>query len=165
MKSSRSAERPVWYTRRDGKVRGPYSASHVTRYILLGRIRLTDELSDDSSSWRPLAECSECLPDALSAMAGPDDYQRLVMVRISVEERRSQRRQDDGNPQPPAGMSERRTGFGRRQADSNTGSREYHLMDNADVPGKRQRPSTLRAYLLATLLVTLIMAWFSAAFR
>lgn len=165
MKSPRNAERLAWYTRRDGKVRGPYSTSHVTRYVLLGRIRLTDELSDDRHSWRPLAECSECLPDAFIGLAGPEDYQRLVMARISVEERRSQRRQDDGNPVPPHGMIERRSGFGRRQADNNTGPPASSLMDNEDAPGKRRRSSPLRAYLLATLLVTLVAAWFSAAFR
>jgi hypothetical protein len=165
MKSPRIAERPAWYTRRDGKVRGPYSTSHVTRYILLGRIRLTDELSDDRDSWRPLAECSECLPDAFIRLPGPDDYQRLVIARILVEERRSQRRQDDSNPVPPAGMIERRSGFGRRQADNNTESPASHLMENGDAPGKQRRSSPLRAYLLTTLLVTLIVAGFSAAFR
>jgi hypothetical protein len=35
----------AWYTRREGIVRGPFEPGHITRYILLGRIRLDDELS------------------------------------------------------------------------------------------------------------------------
>ena len=34
-----------WFTRREGVIRGPFPAGEITRYILLGRIRLDDELS------------------------------------------------------------------------------------------------------------------------
>lgn len=160
----RQAQCLMWYTRRDGKVRGPYSAGHVTRYILLGRIQITDELSQDRSSWRPLTECSEFLPDESGGMASGEDCQRLVMARISVDERRSQRRQEDGKTLP-AGVSERRHGSGRRQLDRDIESPVCHLAGREHGPGKRQQSARLRAYLLATLLVTLIVAWFSAAFR
>lgn len=160
----RQTEHLMWYTRRDGKVRGPYSAGHVTRYILLGRIRVTDELSDDRSSWRPLTECREFLPVEFGVMASWEDYQRLVMARISVDERRSQRRRNSGE-RLPAGVPERRHGPERRQLVRNIESFVWHLMGHEHDPCKRQESSSLRAYLLATLLVTLIVAWFSAVFR
>lgn len=162
---SRKDEQLTWYTRRDGKVRGPFSASHVTRYILLGRIRVADELSDNRSSWRPLTECSELIPDEFSVLASRDDYQRLLMARISVDERRSQRRQDEGAQGLPADMTERRQRPERRGGDRSMEALVCHLMAHAGSPGKRQQASSLRTYLLATLLVTLVVAWFNAAFR
>ncbi len=154
----------MWYTRRDGKVRGPYNASHVTRYILLGRIRVTDELSDDKSSWRPITKCFEFLPDDFDGLASWDDYQQLLMARIGDDDRQSQRRQGDGKTLP-SGVKQRRHGSDRRQAGRNIESLVCHLMGREYGPGKRQQSPSLRAYLLATLLVTLIVAWFSAAFR
>jgi len=42
----------VWYARRDGRVRGPFTAEELRRYLLLGRICEDDELSRDGMEWR-----------------------------------------------------------------------------------------------------------------
>lgn len=161
----RDMDQQTWFTRREGRVRGPYSTEHVTRYILLGRIRLNDELSRDSHNWRPVTACPEFLPVASGGESGWDDYQRLTMARISVDERKSQRRRNDGSHTLPPGITEQRQCADRRQRDKDLEAFVYHLMGNGSGPGKRTQSQPLRTYLLATLLVTLVVAWFSSAFR
>lgn len=155
----------VWYTRRGGRTRGPYSAAHVTRYILLGRIRLCDELSSDQCNWRPVTECEGFLPWTSGGKSGWADYQRLSMARISVDERRSQRRRNTGEGTLPPGMKDRRQGADRRQLDKNLESFVLQLMSDETAPGERGQSQPLRTWLLATLLFTLVVAWFSSAFR
>jgi hypothetical protein len=165
MNQNSDPDSPTWYARREGKVRGPYRPDQVTRYVLLGRIRLSDELSEDGQRWQPVMKCTKLLPGELSGEPSWDHYQRLVMARVNADERRSQRRREVDGQSPPAGMKERRRGSDRRKLDSNVESFTCHLMGMSGTDPRRERPSPFRTYLLATLLVTLLLAWFSTAFR
>ena len=62
-----------WYSRRQGVTRGPFSAGDITRYLLLGRIRLDDELSTDKTLWLPANQFSEMLPPEISNLTSWDD--------------------------------------------------------------------------------------------
>jgi len=41
----------IWYTRRGSEVKGPFPIGQIRRYVLLGRIRETDEVSTDGETW------------------------------------------------------------------------------------------------------------------
>jgi len=151
---------------RDGAIRGPFSAEYVTRYILLGRIRLNDRLSQDRLKWYPVTNFPELLPAELSNVTSWDDYQQLVMARIKVDERISRRRK----PDVPGAylLQERRALPDRRRIDGNAEFFKYHLMDRISSThgrlGNRESP-VLRIFLLATLLATLVVAYFSISSR
>jgi hypothetical protein len=156
-----------WYARRNGTVRGPFTDEHIARYILLGRIRLNDELSPDRVRWQPARDYPELFPKELLQLSSWEDYQKLVVARMKVDERTGQRRQmREKNPQP--GRGERRKQTDRRQNDSDAEFFKYHLMDdmphNPHATNGRQGQS-LRTFLLATLLLTLIFAYFSISTR
>ena len=90
-----------WYARRNGTVRGPFTDEHIARYILLGRIRLIDELSLDRVRWRPARDCPELFPEELLQLSSWEDYQKLVVARMKIDERSSQRRETrDNKPRP-----------------------------------------------------------------
>jgi hypothetical protein len=156
-----------WYARRNGTVRGPFTDEHIARYILLGRIRLYDELSRDRVRWQPVWDYPELLPEELLQLSSWEDYQKLVVARMKVDERLGQRREMRvKNPQPT--LAERRTRSDRRQKDSDTEFFKYHLMgDRPRNPhGTNNRQiQPLRTFLLATLLVTLVFAYFSISSR
>jgi hypothetical protein len=156
-----------WYARRNGTVRGPFTAERIERYILLGRIRLNDEMSTDRVRWQPARDYPELFPKELLQLSSWEDYQKLVVARMKVDERIGQRRQmREKNPQPV--REERRKQSDRRQYDSNAEFFKYHLMDDMSLnphgPNSRQGQS-LRTFLLATLLLTLIFAYFSISTR
>ncbi len=79
----------LWFMRRDGEVRGPFPRAQITRYILLGRIHPTDELSIDRSNWQPVADISEVQPTGLET----EESQVLALRRADerlAEDRRAQ---------------------------------------------------------------------------
>jgi hypothetical protein len=78
MQQQRESLAITWYTRRDGIVRGPFAPAHITRYILLGRIRLDDELSHDRITWRLTRSVATLLPAEMLNLHGWEDYQQLV---------------------------------------------------------------------------------------
>jgi hypothetical protein len=156
-----------WYARRNGTVRGPFTDERIARYILLGRIRLNDELSPDRVSWQPARDYPELFPVELLQLSSWDDYQKLVVARMKADERTGQRRQmREQNPRPA--REERRKLSDRRQNDVDAEFFKYHLMDDMSLdpqgPNSRQSQS-LRTFLLATLLLTLVLAYFSISTR
>jgi len=156
-----------WYARRNGTVRGPFTDECIARYILLGRIRLNDELSPDRVRWQAARDYPALFPKELLQLSSWEDYQKLVVARMKVDERTGQRRQmREKNPQPA--REERRKLSDRRQNDSDAEFFKYHLMDdmtlNPQSPKSRQGQS-LRTFLLATLLLTLVLAYFSISTR
>jgi len=154
-----------WYARRDGAVRGPFLDEYVGRYILLGRIRLNDELSQDRKLWQPVTNFPELFPEELSGLSSWDDYHKLVMARIKYDERVSDQRRNHSTL--PSG-ADRRKLPDRRRAGSNVEFFRCLLLhkisasrhSNADY--KRQ---SLRVFLLAALLACLVVAYFNSTLR
>ena len=140
-----------WHSRREGVIRGPFSAEQITRYLLLGRVRLDDELSRDKILWSPVNCFSSMLPPEVINLTSWNDYQKLVEARIQADERNSERRcmhcpnRDDGQP-------ERRRNKDRRRAD-NSGLVRQYLYNNTG------RQSSRRLLLLTLLLATVSFAW------
>ena len=154
-----------WYARRDGAVRGPFLDEYVGRYILLGRIRLNDELSQDRKTWQPVTNFPDLFPEELSGLSSWDDYHKIVMARIKYDERVSDRRRNNGM-QPPG--EDRRKLPDRRRAGSNAEFFRGLLQHNISISRQRNAGYTrqsLREFLLAALLACLMVAYLSSALR
>jgi hypothetical protein len=149
----------LWYARRNGTVRGPFTEEYLARYILLGRIRLNDELSLDRVNWRPTREYPGLFPRELAQPACREDYRQLATARRSVDERTSQRRAALPASARPA-RAERRVSAERRSADAI--GNDPPTSDFPDFPhGLKAGPrQPLRAVMLAMLLMTLALAYF-----
>jgi hypothetical protein len=156
-----------WYARRNGTVRGPFTDECIARYILLGRIRLVDELSMDRVRWQPVRDYPELFPEELLQLSSWEDYQKLVVARMKIDERTCQRRGIQENHPQPA-RKERRKQSDRRQNDRDAEFFKYHLMDEMSLNqhgSNNRQGQPLRIFLLATLLVTLVFAYFSISIR
>jgi len=130
----------------------------MARYILLGRIRLYDELSLDRVSWRPAREYSQLFPQELLQLSTWEGYQRLVVARMAVEERAGQRRVRQPADLRPA-REERRVSADRRDRAGGEDSPNHHVAPD------RQTNQLLRMVLLAMLLMSLVLAYFSMSSR
>lgn len=140
-----------WYARRDGVIRGPFTDLVVTRYILLGRIRLDDELSEDRVSWQPAKSVAELLPDEVRTLSSWTDYQQLVVSRLQVDERRQERRvsRPDANNLP---NDERRSGQDRRSEDA------AHLIARHAYGDEHGNSGKKRLHRAGALVATLLLA-------
>jgi hypothetical protein len=145
----------AWYTRREGTVRGPYAPGHITRYILLGRIRLDDELSHDQSSWKLARSVATLLPAEMVELQGWEDYQQLVEARMRVDERKQERRCGDC-PNSTNCHTERRSPGDRRKGDDWLLTDHYRYESSQTQKARSRR---LRTLLLTLLLATLMFAW------
>lgn len=76
-----------WFTRRAGQVRGPYPGAEISRYLLLGRLRETDEISRDRRDWRRLADHPELIPAVVREPHNETGRRRRADQRRSPERR------------------------------------------------------------------------------
>jgi hypothetical protein len=102
--------RSLWYLRRDGVVTGPFPAGQITRYAILGRVRLSDEVSADRERWVPLADRPGLVPAPLGDGV---DERTLLRLRLREDERSGVDRRAEQTPTPE--VVERRSGQERRR--------------------------------------------------
>ncbi len=139
----------LWFMRRDGEVRGPFPRAQITRYILLGRIHPTDELSADRSSWLPVAAVSEVQPTGLES----EESQVLALRR--ADERLADDRRASQSAAQIAEFQNRRKGDRRRdEPDFVMQHRELktRLFKQSPTP----RETVLRQALFVVVLLVLV---------
>ena len=161
MSKSRKQSDNYWYTRRDGVMRGPYSAENISRYILLGRIRLDDELSQDCETWVVAGHLDSLLPAELRNQSSWDDYQKLVTAHMKVDERKGDRRIRKRKHYLDRHVELRVSG--ERRSDVDNALLSQHLLAKSMFANK-QRPVLRRkrpVFLFVVLLLTLMFAWLS----
>jgi hypothetical protein len=151
-------QQPEWYMRRQGSIRGPFSAQHITRYILLGRIRLQDELSTDRVTWRCVNCFTDMLPPEFSDLSTWDNYQQLVVSRLLVDERKRERRVTRTGSADCHAPERRHGPDRRRNNDSEFVTRHLFGRDFSYLENSTQS-RRLRTLLLTLLLATLLYAW------
>lgn len=93
-----------WYIRQGDEVRGPFPAGLVSRYILLGRVKIRDQVSADGETWVPVRDVPGLIPEVLLEAArnrdDPEMQERLAAARRWADERLE--------PGDPNGDGERR---------------------------------------------------------
>jgi len=154
----RREENGTWFTRREGVIRGPFPATEITRYLLLGRIRLEDELSRDRATWTVAKSLTGLLPHEMLNLSSWEEYQRYIEARMKVDERRTDRRRD-ACPCFDAAAVERRVLRDRRRLEVHRRADLYAF----GMPGPAARGGSnagrVRMLLLTLLLAVLVLAW------
>ncbi len=78
----------LWYVRRDNAVQGPYPEGLISRYILLGRIHKSDEVSTGDNVWVKVADMPALIPEVMQLdMDDPVSRQRLMAAKRWADER------------------------------------------------------------------------------
>jgi len=133
-----------WYVRRGKEVKGPFPAGLISRYILLGRIHDTDEVSHDRQEWQRISRVPELIPEVVRKLrANPDDEdlkQHLEAARRWADERR--------DLQGPGAVGE------RRHAEGDARSAHVHH-EHVFAPTERV---IRRDYLLLVLILLVVVA-------
>jgi hypothetical protein len=87
-----------WYVRRGSSIQGPYDAAQIHRYLLLGRVRLTDRISLDGENWQALTQRGELIPEEMRDLESEEGRARFEAARRAVDER--ERERAEGQPLP-----------------------------------------------------------------
>ncbi|MCC6207662.1 MAG: pentapeptide repeat-containing protein [Gammaproteobacteria bacterium] len=160
MRQSDKNQRQLWYTRRGQVVQGPFPAGQISRYIILGRIQLTDEVSADGEVWVPLNQVPEIVPELVqSDLEDPSQRERLEAARRWEDERSRDRRGEEG------ALNDDQRGEGDRRGPAAPGAqRPRHAgSDRVSEHNERHRRHRLVAGLIAVGVViflgTLVMIY------
>jgi uncharacterized protein YjbI with pentapeptide repeats len=151
-----------WYTRRDDQIRGPFPAPQISRFILLGRLHDSDELSTDQISWQKVSDVPVLVPEELKAdLSDPEAYEKLMIARMREDERNARDRRDGTEAGDP--MPERRgSDNGRRRDEEDTILRHREIKTAiAEAAAQRKQHYFLRGVLATMFLAGIISAaWY-----
>jgi hypothetical protein len=151
-----------WYTRRGDQIRGPFPARQISRFILLGRIQDTDELSTDQHSWQKVTDVPILIPEELKADPNePEAAERLKIARMREDERNARDRRD--TEEPGQARQERRANDpGRRQSEEEAILRHREIKTAiAEAALQRKHHYFLRGVLSTLFLASVIVAaWY-----
>ncbi len=143
-----------WYTRRDNQIRGPFPAPQISRFILLGRLHDTDELSTDQLSWQKVSDVPVLVPEELKAdLSDPEAYEKLMIARMREDERNARDRRDESKPGDP--MPDRRSTDNGRREDEEDAILRHREIKTAIAEAAEQRK---QHYFLRGVVVTLFLA-------
>jgi len=143
----------VWYIRNENGVIGPFPAGHVQQSILLGRIALDDDASQDKQDWLPVRRCAELIPDVLKLDRSVENREeRIQAAKRWADERRHERRE---------GEDPVRTSAGRRDEEPPE-AMEYRHQREAGFKATRLRRE--RNFQGLIIVVILILAGVAAGF-
>lgn len=109
----------LWYSRRGKEIRGPFPAKLISRYILLGRILESDELSRDQINWKPVSDIEELIPDEMKAdLSIPENKEKLRLARLREDERQYGDRRQLDEKEVSDDIRRRRSGEERRESEN-----------------------------------------------
>jgi len=95
--SEQDKKQNLWYIRRSNKVKGPFPSGTLRRFILLGRVKTTDQVSRDNKNWQEVMSVPEVVPREVRKAAAEGHLDEVLPVRLSEDERtgRERRRKAD----------------------------------------------------------------------
>lgn len=164
--SADESHRTLWYTRRKGVERGPYPGNQISRYVLLGRLCMTDKVRPEDGDWQELSACPELIPEVMNLIPGAEDTQRLLMARLREDERQVGDRRECA-PNLPQHIREQRSGRERRRPESAEVLRHrelrYRVTQQAQGNGKLYRyPLVASVLVMLGFLASYLLGQFEA---
>jgi len=87
MKDEHDQSNYLWHTRINNVVKGPFTVGMVRRFVLIGRMSMDDEVSQDKLTWRRVKDTEEVIPYEMRNITTDEDRQRLLQAQLREDER------------------------------------------------------------------------------
>ncbi len=81
------ANKGRWFIRINNKVRGPFPNQLISSNLILGRMNLNTEVSQDEKNWAPVKDYRALVPDVVLNAHTPEGAKALNLARIREDER------------------------------------------------------------------------------
>ena len=142
-----------WYMKRSDKVEGPFAAGLVSRHILLGRLEMGHQVSEDGQNWHLVKDVPSLIPEVLKTDDDdPIHQERLMAARRWADERLSNERRGDS---PDARGNERR-GNERRDDELDDVTLHRSLLGGRSKKNKSESIFTAELFLFA---IVILIGW------
>jgi len=153
----------LWYTRRGNQIRGPFPAPQISRFILLGRIKQSDELSSNQHDWQKVTDVPVLMPEELKGnLDDPATRERLLIARMREDERSAHvRRSESASGSPPEERRQKSEGD-RRKNEEEQLVRHREIKTAIAESAKQHKESHFFRGVVVTLLVAGLIggAWY-----
>lgn len=150
-----------WYMRRGDEIRGPFPAGQISRFILLGRIRVDDEISTDQIHWQAVSDVPVVIPEEMKYDPTDEEaYQRLMLARMREDERRTGDRRERAEAIDEA-VLQRRSNKERRAEEEDAVVRHREVKTKVYEATKPQKKSNVAngLFAAAVLVAVISAAW------
>ena len=91
----RTKNKGRWYIRVKSKVHGPFPNQLIGSYLILGRINLNTEVSQDEENWSPVNNYKALVPEVVLNAHTPEGAKALMLARVREDERRAKASSED----------------------------------------------------------------------
>jgi len=81
----------LWYWKKGGRVTGPFPSGLLQKYIILGRVKPDDLMSQDKQIWQRAATIRDLIPDVVRHKNDPNYEERLEAARRWADDRGDER--------------------------------------------------------------------------
>ncbi|MDH5764498.1 MAG: pentapeptide repeat-containing protein [Gammaproteobacteria bacterium] len=78
-----------WYVKQGDIIRGPFPNQLISSYLILGRLELDTEISQDKEHWAPISEYKALVPDVVLNAHTTEGAKALMLARLREDERSS----------------------------------------------------------------------------
>ena len=88
----------LWFVRRGDSIKGPFPGGTLRRFLLLGRVVPSDEVSLDRKSWQEIMDVPEAVPPEIRKAAAEGKLYEVLQASLIEDERRGverRRKSDD----------------------------------------------------------------------
>lgn len=85
-----------WYVNTHKKILGPFPNQLISRYLILGRLKLDTQISQDQKHWNPIKDYPSLVPEVILNAHTPEGAKALKLARIREDERSSQEAAAEG---------------------------------------------------------------------
>ena len=150
----KKGKQDLWYVRSGGKISGPYPCGGVRRFLLLGRVVLTDEVSKDRKEWQQVSAVPEVIPPELrrAMLEGKED--ELLSARRREDERTGRERRSAEDD-----IKYERRRKGERRADEEATKKRRREARRSLLEAARKREMPLPSLVGSVLLLVLVIGY------
>jgi len=90
----RAKNKGRWYIRVNDQIQGPFPNHFISSSLILGRIDLETEVSQDEVNWTAVKSYKALVPDVVLNAHTPEGAKALMLARVREDERRSAAQND-----------------------------------------------------------------------
>ena len=148
--ASKDSTKGRWYVRKGERIQGPFPNQLIGSYLILGRIDLDTEVSQDQQNWAAVKNYPALVPDVVLNADTPEGHKALMMARIREDERRA-KTQTSADELDERRVDEDQIVKLHRQL------RDDVLKRYRVKPGLTQRHAIILAFIASVLLVILLI--------
>lgn len=145
------SKQKLWYVRRRNKLQGPFPCGTIRRFVLLGRVGLSDQVSLDKKSWKPVSTVPDVVPpEVRKAMKEGNLDEVLIVARMREDERTGVDRRQSKDPARQVG---RRSTDRRQNEDEMLKKHRQARKELQELERKKRNRRPIFALTMSILLV------------